>query len=453
MRLFHYVLTIAALALSVGTCAADWKAGVAKTVITPKEPMWMAGYGARNKPAEGTQHDLYVKALALEDERGQKFVLLTSDLVGIPRGLSEGVANEVKKRTGLDREHLMLTASHTHCGPALRGNLEIAYDMPPEELKKIAPYTAKLQEQIVETIVAALKDMKPAKLSHATGKARFAVNRRKPTDKGIINDANPNGPVDHDVPVLRVTTTDDKLLAVVCGYACHNTTLQYYKWCGDYAGFAQIYLEEKHPGAVAMFFMGCGGDANPLPRSTVELCEKYGKELAVAVDDVLKGKMTPIAATGAARYAEIELPFDKLPDKAQLTADTLSKNYSIRKRAEWYLKMLDDGKKIDDRYRQYPVQVWRLGTELYWFALGGETVVDYSFRMKKDFAKLGTVWVTGYANDVMAYIPSERVLKEGGYEGDSSMIPYGMPTKWAPGLEDKIVKKAAELAEQIASKK
>jgi neutral ceramidase len=167
----------------------------------------------------------------------------------------------------------------------------------------------------------------------------------------------------------------------------------------------------------------------------------------------LKDKMIPVAATGAARYAEIELPFDKLPDKALLTADSLSKNYSIRKRAEWYLKMLDDGKKIDDRYRQYPVQVWRLGTELYWFALGGEVVVDYSLRMKKDFAKLGTVWITGYANDVMAYIPSERVLKEGGYEGDTSMIPYGMPSKWAPGLENKIVQKATDLVQEIAVKK
>jgi Neutral/alkaline non-lysosomal ceramidase, N-terminal len=413
----------------------------------------MSGYGSRTKPAEGAQHDLYVKALALEDEQGHKFVLLTSDLVGIPRNLSAGVAEEVKKRTGLDREYLMMTASHTHCGPALRGNLEIALNMPPEEVKKIAPFTKKLQQQMVETILAAMKDLKPAKLSNGLGRARFAVNRRKPTEKGFINDANPDGLVDHDVPVLRVTTSDDKLLAVVCGYACHNTTLQYYKWCGDYAGFAQIDLEEKHPGAVAMFFMGCGGDANPLPRSTVELCQKYGKELAVAVEDVLQGKMTPIAATGAARYAEIELPFDKLPDKAQLTADMLSKNYSIRKRAEWMLKMLEEGKKIDPGYAHYPVQVWRLGKDLCWIALGGEVVVDYSLRLKKELAPLGTIWVTGYANDVMAYIPSERVLKEGGYEGDTSMIPYGLPSKWAPGIENKIVQKTKELVKVVVGKK
>src|SRR5579872_3812964 len=154
MRWYHWLASIGLLVLGAGTCTADWKAGVAKTVITPKEPMWMAGYATRKKPAEGTQHDLYVKALALEDERGQKFVLLTSDLVGIPRGVSEAVAGEVKKRTGVDRAYLMMTVSHTHCGPALRANLEDAYDMPPDELKKIEPYTLKLRQMMIDTIVA-----------------------------------------------------------------------------------------------------------------------------------------------------------------------------------------------------------------------------------------------------------------------------------------------------------
>src|SRR5262245_11614048 len=312
---------------------------------------------------------------------------------------------------------------------------------------------------MVEVIVAARKELEPARASRARDRTpgpalrRFALVRRHPPDKGIIHDAHPDGPVDHDVPVLCVPTADDKLLAVVFGYACHNTTLDYYKWCGDYAGFAQIALEEKHPGAQAMFFMGCGGDANPLPRRTVELCEKYGKELATAVEDVLKGELKPITATGAARYETIELPFDKLPQKEQLNADLLSKNYSVRKRAERLLKTLEAGKKIDDRYPAYPVQVWRLGTELYWVALGGEAVVDYSFRLKKELAKHGTVWVAAYCNDVMAYIPSERVLKEGGYEGDTSMIPYGMPSKWGPGIEDNIVKKVTALTQDVAPKK
>jgi hypothetical protein len=426
-----------------------FKAGVARAVITPAEPMWMSGYANRNKPAEGKVHDLFVKALAIQDPAGGKLVLLTSDLVGLPRGLTEAVAEEVRKKTGLPHERLMMTCSHTHCGPVLRDNLADTYEMPEEEAKKIGPYTEKMRGWMVEVIVKALDNLEPVRLSVGLGKAGFAVNRREPTDKGIINGYNPMGPVDHDVPVLRVESADGKLKAVVFGYACHNTTMQFYQWCGDYAGFAQIYLEEKHPGATAMFWMGCGGDANPLPRSKLELCEKYGRELADAVEDVLKEKMTPVKGECTVRYSTIALPLDELPGKEKLAADALSKQYALRKRAERLLKVLESGGKIEDNYPHYPVQVWRLGDQVVWVTLGGEVVCDYSLRLKKELAGKQTVWVTAYANDVMAYLPSARVLKEGGYEADSSMIYYGLPTKWAPEVEAKIVEKARALVDEL----
>src|SRR5262249_21180408 len=183
------------------------------------------------------------------------------------------------------------------------------------------------------------------------------------TDKGFVIDVNPDGPVDHDVPVLRVMTPQGKLRAVVFGYACHNTTLSFYKLCGDYAGFAQAELEKKHPGATALFWIGCGGDANPHPRRQLEFREKHGRAPEKAGERVLAGKMTPVQGTFAARYALVELPFDKLPTKDKFTADLLSKQHAVRKRAERFLKILEDGGKIDDHYRFYPVQVWRLGNE------------------------------------------------------------------------------------------
>jgi hypothetical protein len=426
-----------------------FKAGVATKIITPAEPMWMAGYGARNKPSEGKVHELHVKALALEDPAGTKLVLMTTDLVGIPRDLSEAVVAEVRKQTGLERDAIMLTVSHTHCGPVLANSLSDMYDMPPDQRKKIEAYTEQLKGWMVETTVAAVKDLKPAKLSIGRSATRFAMNRREPTDKGIINGRNPDGPTDPEVPVLRVDGTDGKLRAVVFGYACHNTTLNFYQWCGDYAGFAQEYVEEKHPGAVALYWIGCGADANPLPRGQLEICRTYGRALADAVEDVLRKKSTPIRGTFAARYATIVLPFASVPTKDQLAADLLSKQYAVRTRAARYLKTLEGGGKIDDTYPHYPVQVWRLGDELLWIALGGEVVVDYGLRLKKELAGKHAVWVTGYANDVMAYIASARVIEEGGYEADSSMIYYGQPGKWAPAVENKIVDKVHELVKVV----
>jgi hypothetical protein len=445
------VALIFLLASEHKAAAADkrgYKAGVATRVITPTEPMWMSGYSSRNKPAKEKIHDLFVKALALEDPAGARLVILTSDLIGLPRELTEHVAAEVRRKTGLRREQLMLTASHTHCGPVLRDSLLNMYDMPPEEARKIPAYTEKLRRWMVDTVVAAIADLKPARLAFGKGSAGFAVNRREPTAHGVINGYNPRGPVDHDVPVLRVESADGKLKAVVFGYACHNTTMQFYKWCGDYAGFAQAEIEKKYPGAVALFWIGCGGDANPLPRSKLELCEKYGKQLAAAVDRTLAGKMTSIRGSFAARYEVVALPLDKLPSRDKLSAEALGKNFPLRKRAEHLLKVLAGGGRIDDHYRFYPVQVWRLGEGPLWIALGGEVVIDYNLRLKKELGAKPPVWITGYANDVMAYIPSARVLKEGGYEADSSMIYYGLPTRWAPEIEDIIVDKVKELVKK-----
>jgi hypothetical protein len=434
------MLTILLLLTAAGP---EWKAGVASRVITPEESMWMAGYAARKAPAEGKETELYVKALAIESPDGARAVLVTSDLIGIPRSLAERVRADVAKKPGLKREQLMLTCSHTHCGPVIADNLEDMYPMPEAEAKKVAPYTRRLRRLFAEVITEAVGKLAPARLAAGKGTARFAVNRRKPTDKGIVGGASPEGPVDHDVPVLRVEDARGKLIAAAFGYACHNTTMSYLKWSGDYAGFAQAEVEKRHPGALALFWTGCGADANPLPRGKVELAKEYGKQLADAVHDTLGGKLTPLDKGLAMRYEEVAIPYAAVPTREQLEAQAKSKALAEKRRADKLLKLLDDGGKIDSHYRHFPVQVWKLGP-VTWVALGGETCVDYSLRLKKELA--GAVWVAGYANDVMAYVGSRRILKEGGYEADSSVVYYGLPSRWADDVEELIIKKAKELA-------
>jgi hypothetical protein len=220
--------------------------------------------------------------------------------------------------------------------------------------------------------------------------------------------------------------------------------MSFYQWCGDYAGFAQLDLEERHPGATALFFSGCGADQNPLPRRKLELAQQYGRMLCISVEKILAGEMTPVTGTLTARFQEIELEFSSIPTRETLVETAKSADRYQRTRAELFLKSLDAGQAISPTY-PYPVQVWKLGTGVTWVALGGEVVVDYSLRLKRELGP-GRTWVAGYANDVMAYIPSERVLAEGGYEGDTSMIVYMQPSKWKSGLEDRIVQTVHDLA-------
>ncbi len=294
---------------------------------------------------------------------------------------------------------------------------------------------------MVRVVGDALKQLAPAELSWGIGKTTFAVNRRtnKEADvpklraSGLLK-----GPVDHDVPVLAVRAPKGELRAVVFGYACHATVLSFYQWSGDYPGFAQIELEKAHPGMVALFWAGCGADQNPLPRRTVGLAEEYGRKLAGAVEDMLAAPLTPLGdgKLGVA-YAEIDLPFADLPSREQLVKDSLSKSKYEAARAKLLLKQMAEKGSLRGTY-PYPVQVWQMGPELTWVALGGEVVVDYALRLKQEIGP-GKTWIAGYCNDVMAYIPSLRVLKEGGYEGGGAMVYYGLPTVWGPRIEELIV--------------
>ncbi len=438
------------LALPGVAHAADWRAGTARVKITPTRPMWMSGYGSRDHPAEGTSLDLWAKALVLEDPRGERALLVTLDLVGIDRDFSTSVCAEIGKRYKLERRQIALCSSHTHSGPVVGRTLKTMYSLDDVQRQLVLDYTADLESRLVKLAGEALEQLAPAKIAWANGHSTVAVNRRnnkeddvpKLRELGLLK-----GPVDYDVPVLSVRRLDGELAAVVFGYACHSTVLSFYDWSGDYPGFAEVELEKSHPGTMAFFFAGCGGDQNPLPRRSVERARDYGKSLAGSVDAVLTGVMTAVDGGLETRYAEVALPLDNLPSRDELVKQSQAIEKAdkfVVQRAVALLKQIDGGQPLSQTY-PYPVQLWRVGSGLTWITLGGEVVVDYSLRLKQELGADRT-WVAAYTNDVMAYIPSLRVLKEGGYEGGGAMVYYGLPTVWSPEVEETIVNAVRSLA-------
>jgi hypothetical protein len=418
---------------------AAWKAGVSRAVITPETPVWLAGYGSRRVP-DGKLHDLWMKALALEAPDGERAVLITSDFQGVPRSMSDRVFAAVQKKCGLERRQIMFTFSHNHCGPRLGDDLIDYYPVDAEQERLVAEYTDAMVVRTVELVTAAIADLSPAKLEQGEGKATFAVNRRNNREADvpdlIARGVPLAGPVDHSVPVLRVTAPDGRIRAILFGYACHPTTLSFMTWCGDYPGFAQELLEQRHPGATAMFVNTCGGDQNPLPRREVELCRKYGRMLADAVTEALTVPLQAVSGRLQTAFELIELPYLQVVSAADLRA-LLQDSNSLK--ARWAVRMLaklEAGDKFETA-SPYPVHVWLLGNEMRWIGLGAETVVDYALRFKSEYGN-GT-WVMGYADDMLAYIPSRRVWEEGGYEGGSSLYEYGRPAfRWQGDMEDRI---------------
>lgn len=446
-------LVLALLSAGQFVQAADsptWKAGTSREIITPEKSVWLAGYGTR-RPPDGKLHDLWMKALALEAPDGERVVFITSDFQGVPRSMSDRAFARLREECGLERRQVLFTFSHNHCGPRLGDDLIDYYPVDEEQEKLVAEYTDAMVDRTVKLVKAALAELAPANLQQGEGRCTFAVNRRNNREADVpdllARGVPLVGPVDHSVPVMTVTRPDGSLAAILFGYACHPTTLSFLTWCGDYPGFAQVELEAAHPGAQAMFVNTCGGDQNPLPRRTVELCQNYGHQLAVAVEEAIAKPLSKISPGLKTAFELVDLHYLNVVSRDELTTLTTDANALKARWAKRLLAKLENGDTFESAY-PYPIHACQLGNEMLVVGMGAETVVDYALRFKAEFGP-GT-WVFGYSDDMISYIPSRRVWEEGGYEGGYNLYEYGRPAfRWRGDIEDRIAETVQRLVKQV----
>lgn len=447
MKIFAHVLL--ALSLTASAFAAEFEAGLGRADITPQEPIWLAGYAGRNKPSEGVDLKLNVKALALKDSTGAITLILTADTIGTGRQFTDTVAARLAEKFKLPRERILFAASHSHNTPVIFGNLTDMYGLSPENLAVVKRYTQFFEDQTVAAAEQALTKLEPAKLKFGQGNAGFAGNRREFGPNGVKFGINPNGLVDHSVPVLRVEGEDGSLKYILVGYACHCTTPgTEYKVSGDWAGYAMQYLEQNYPGTSALFITGCGADANPNPRGSFLFARQHGLALAGSVARVLNEPMSDVKGPITAKLSDVDLPIGTPPGKEYYEAMLTNKAPAVQRYAQRHIGMVERGEPLMKSY-PCPVQVFRFGNTLTMVSLGGEVVVDYAYRLRRELPD-EKLWVSAYCNDVFAYVPSMRILTEGGYEADFNLIYYGIPYRFAPQVEDTLVKAVKTLVGEAA---
>ncbi len=405
-----------------------YRVGVAKIDITPSYPVRLSGFGGRRQESEGVAQHIWAKALVIDD--GHPALLLTVDNVGIPAWLVADLRQRLHKKAGLDPERIAVTATHTHTAPMLKGMLATLFGVPipPEHQEHIDRYTKELLDNLEAVALAALADRQPANLSWGIGRLSFATNRRT---KG--------GPVDIDMPMLVVRDGNRKIRAIYVNYACHCVTLSFNKISGDWAGFAQELIQQEHPDAIALVSVGCGADANPgsgVTGDKVDVAARQGGEVATEVKRMLGGFLAPVRGPIRIASSAVELPLAPHPTEAEWERRG-QRSDAIGYHARVQLDRLKHGQKLATTI-PYRVQTWKFGDSLAMAFLPGEVVVDYALRLKRELDGL-RLWLNAYSNDSPAYIPSERILKEGGYEGGGAMVYYDVPTPLQPGLEDRIV--------------
>jgi neutral ceramidase len=423
--------------------------GLARIDITPDFPVRLAGYAGRMDEATEVVERLTGKALALGGDDGDgPAVLILLENCSATGELTAELVTRLTDQAGVRPERCVVASTHTHSAPLLPEFAPWHYsqEMPPEHLANMDRYRRELIDRLEQVALEALAARRPAHLAWSQGAVTFGRNRRVLENGQWVgflpgDAAESPGPVDHSLPVLRVTDPDGKPIGLVANYACHCTTTSgsYNAIHGDWAGYAQKALEADHPGVLAMVTIGCGADVGPYPNGTLERAQQYGRQLADEVGRLLEGDWTPLSPELVARQETIQVPLGQLPTREQLQqqADADSWFLGARDVARHFLGILDRDGALPQSF-DYPITTWTFGDDLAMIFLPGEVTVDYALRLKRELDG-SRLWVTAYANGMPCYIVPRRLLDEGGYEVDSSMISYGQPTRLAPEAEDTIV--------------
>ena len=443
----RYVLWCSLMWAVSGVVAADEiKVGFGKVDVTPQKALRLSGYGNRTTVSEGVEQKLYARAMVIA-VGDQRFVLANADTIGFPASVTAKIAQQLAEKLKVPRERFVLCSTHSHTAPQLSGGIWNIFSEPmtEEQTRNMDQYTQALADGVVQAAQLGVQNLKPAQLTWGETAAAFAVNRRVLKDGAWTGfGVTPEGAVDQAVPIIKAVDAEGKMLGVVFNYACHNTTLgpKFNRVCGDWSGYAAAKLEAAHPGAVAISTIGCGADANPNPRDGLEFAQQHGAALSQVVDKLLAEKLQPLTTIPRAMYAEVDLPFD-LPARTLLEQRRTSRRVQEQRHAEYFLSLPE----LPTHY-PCPVQVWRFPKGPTMIFLGGEVVVDYALRLKRDLAPQ-PLGVSGYSNDVFAYVASERVRREGGYETDFSMIYYRLPGPWAAGTEELLIKRIKEMVGKV----
>lgn len=419
-----------------------WQVGLARESILPTEPMPLAGYFDRQGMWTEFTSDLNAKAMAVQDAAGNQAVLLTAEICGFTADLAEAICAKIQQRLGLGRASILLNGSHTHSAPLSMGP---KFPMPHPDDGTVERYFQQVVDKISGLAEAAFANMSPARLSWGSGVADFVINRRVFTENGVILGANPRGLCDRTVPVLRVDGADGRMRAVVFGAACHNVTNPYDSLAidGDYAGHAQAFIEQNLPGVQSMFVIGCAGDARPHPRGGNDLARRHGQSLGTEVLRVLCEELSPVSGPLRCALEYVDLTLQDVPREAieKLRDEGIDYYEHFAKGA---LAILDRGERLPDVYRA-PFAMWQFGEDLTVVAMCGEVVVDYVPLIEQAIGPL-RLWIAGYCNDVFGYLPSVKVLAEGGYETRGLYTGIGL---FAEDVQKQTIQAVERLARQV----
>jgi len=437
-------------ALFVGSCGSSaiaedafdrpWSIGYAEADITPAPgQVQMRGFGSE-RYAKGTWMPLRVQVAALRDADAHTGLLITADVTGVERVMTEAIRRDIARKYGIAARDIILAASHTHWGPATQFHATFAAGGPN------VWYMAFLEETILAAVDAALADLAPAGIEYGAIDLRgIACNRRLPRNGQITWGPYPEGSVDSHTPILRVRRDRSPRQIVIVGYACHPTSSgSMEKWSPDYPGAMRDCIASRLSDAKAMFVQGCGADAkvvckDPQTGERVFAADpnqsrQAGETLAQAALACLEaGRMVPLVGSFASSLATGQLSYGRPWSREEMEREAYTGS-----RKKYYTWVARQSLALPDVSRsfRYDVQVWKLGGTLTLFAMEGEVCSPWG-PMLRAMARTDHAMGLGYVNHVDAYIPDQRIIREGGYEAGEAQ-KFFLPGPFTENIDREI---------------
>jgi hypothetical protein len=437
---------------------------LSRICVTPgADPAEVKTY--RNPPTAGIYHDLFVKALALADEKGGCILMVSIDVIHLTESELAEMREGIRKSTGLEDSNVLLCVSHTHSGATREECLQ-------PFVLTLETYSKTLIGAVIRVAKEALSSMEISMLRFGRGRLSISINRRWRNPNGFpIWMGNPYGEIDPEVATLWVENQNREIRAVVMSYACHASAIGTPLIGNDYPGFAEEIVENRYPGSTALFAQGCAGEIKPynvdrgfrfmygIPPAVAaglgwELAKESCRVIEAAPNEDLSGDIRVAKRT-------IELPMEGLAGREEIEGRTACEKEEAERWRKDMLKALEGGSlDVVPRIVPYQIQVVGIGERFRLVTLQGEPCVRIGLRIKeqlsvnsatqsRDARNERAVAVFGYTNGGNCYVPSREVVTAGGYEAESYLF-----NRWAgpfkPEVEDLIVSAVLSMDRQIS---
>jgi neutral ceramidase len=401
--------------------------GTSQIEITPKPGVELSGFAARDQPSTGALDPLFAKALYLVCDKSE-LLWIHCDLIGFDRATVRAFRRWAEKELGLKENHVMLSATHTHAGPCTIHLREAGeYD---------AAYVEFLMARLREVAHAAINHTEKCDLISVEGQLNLAVDRRKTASSHT----------DPRVAALGFRRGDGTFAAAVVNYAMHPVALgpNNRMISADMSGQAALTLAQQLPGnPVVLVTNGACANLNP-PAENVAFAQvqKWGEQIADAVGALLKQAKSPEELRLKITTRVVPLPLDVLDadginrfaDKALLDAEPLAQWGDKYRRVveHWRATLLKNGRETGNGHHE---------AELFGVRLNGVILVGANAEVFSEFTDMlrrksdRKIYLIGYANGDVGYLPTRAAYAEGGYEVEVAHMFYGGFRPKPGGLE------------------